>query len=424
MHYFKNKKDELAKFTSYLYLVTLSNGKFYVGRHKCKVPNKIDISYICSSTNEDFWEVFLSDVGNQKIAILEVGTDSFITQREKDYLSEVDARKNKDYYNESNSSGGISSDINLGLVSRILGMIENGTYPSEYVNKTKLFNETEAWQVRRATNQDHISWLCERMKDAGNADDFPPVIVLDSVGNGKSKRLGGNHTLQAAQIAPGFNNISRIIIPKYTTGNLLGWSNLSEDTIRRLGLALNPEPKKKALPNSKIDIADTLIHSEQNSGLKIDSDINRLYLKEHLSLNGKQVDSYIKFAKDKKYDDDFNQDYNFKSYSKLNIANEKFKREDLDKNIYVWDTGTGFFKLDQYVTFVQKIHQKLKHSKFTVVVLMHHSSPAVYNKTTTEKSNGMKKGLSAIKWLSKTIGYKSEVTTLQHKVKRKAIIAA
>ena len=55
---------------------------------------------------------------------------------------------------------------------------------------------------------------------------------------------------------------------------------------------------------------------------------------------------------------------------------------------------------------------------------MHHSTPAMYHKVTTEKSNGMKTGLSAIKWLSKTIGYESEVTTLQHKVKRKALKAA
>lgn len=424
MHYFRNEKDILKEFTAYLYLVELSNGKFYAGRHNCKINNKIDLSYICSSENKEFWDDFTEDAGNQKIAILEVGTVSFVTQREKDYLTKVDARNNDSYYNDSNSSGGKSSDINLGLVSRVLAMIEDGTYPQAYVDKGDLFEETIAYQIRKTyIHNDHANYLSDRMADAGNADDFPPIVIMEKDERGqKGRRLGGNHTLQAAQLVTGFSKIYSVVIPKYTKGKQLGWSNLSDDTLEKIGFALNPEPKKKALPNSKLDIATSLIRSEKTTGVEIDSDINKIYLKDYLHLTSTQVKSYIKFAVDKRDNDEFDKNSNFITYTPLQLAKEKNKLTKEKDNIYVWDTSAGYFKLDDYVDFVHNIYIKLKHYKFTVIVLMHYSSFSTYLKVQSEKKNSKSKGLSAIKWLSKELGYKSTIKTLKYEQKRVNIV--
>jgi hypothetical protein len=165
-----------------------------------------------------------------------------------------------------------------------------------------------------------------------------------------------------------------------------------------------------------------LIRSEKTTGVEVNSDINKIYLKDYLHLTSTQVKSYIKFAVDKRNNDEFDKNSNFITYTPLQLAKEKNKLKKEKDNIYVWDTSAGYFKLDDYVDFVHNLYIKLKHYNFTVIVLMHYSCFSTYLKVQSEKTNSKSKGLSAIKWLSKELGYKSTIKTLKYEKKRVNIV--
>ena len=81
----------------YLYRYTnLDNGRIYVGVHKGEVSD----SYWNSSTDKEFKAVCSNPNSNLKLEILEYGDYDYMTVREHEILSSVNAKNNKQYYNK------------------------------------------------------------------------------------------------------------------------------------------------------------------------------------------------------------------------------------------------------------------------------------------------------------------------------------
>ena len=82
------------QYEGYLYRFTnLDNGRIYIGVHKGIVSD----NYWNSSTDEEFKAVCANPNSNLKYEVLEYGSYDYMTVRENEMLSSVDARNNKQY---------------------------------------------------------------------------------------------------------------------------------------------------------------------------------------------------------------------------------------------------------------------------------------------------------------------------------------
>ena len=187
-----------SEYEAYLYkFVNLFNNKIYLGIHK----GAVDDTYMHSSTNDEFNEVFADSDSELQFDVLQYGTYADMQNEEHRALTKVDARNNPLYYNKTNGFPSYATP-DLDKCIRFVEDLESGKYRVEpeliadHINMKYL-------QSRFVDNDVLQKKIRDRINDVnGNTDKCKPVLVYEGRGsNGEDFRGNGNHTVRGAHQA-------------------------------------------------------------------------------------------------------------------------------------------------------------------------------------------------------------------------------
>ena len=152
------------KYEAYVYRFTNSdNGKIYIGFHKGSTVDK----YQHSSKSKEFNEAFANPEITFIFDVLSYGSMKDMKQLEYEKLTEVDARNNDLYYNQTNGQQQYAR-VDLKKVKSLIEDINNGKYPKilEPVDEQV---EMEAFQVRYQHDDIHQQEITQAV-DLANGD--------------------------------------------------------------------------------------------------------------------------------------------------------------------------------------------------------------------------------------------------------------
>ena len=184
-----------SEYEAYLYkFVNLFNNKIYLGIHK----GAVDDTYMHSSTNDEFNEVFADSDSDLQFDVLQYGTYADMQNEEHRALTKVDARNNPLYYNKTNGFPAYTTP-DLDKCLRFVEDLEAGKYRVE----PELISELiDLPYIQSRFTDDEV--LQRKIRDRinnknGNTDKCNPILVYEGRGdNGEDMRGDGNHTVKGA----------------------------------------------------------------------------------------------------------------------------------------------------------------------------------------------------------------------------------
>ena len=257
--------DPPEKYEAYLYkFINLTDSCIYLGIHKGYVEDE----YWHSSTNKAFQKVFCLPNSKFRFEVLEYGNFNYLTFKEYEMLSEVNAVKNPLYYNNSNGSPKYKApnlDKCEALVKKILNkyfkVIQEDV--EDHVNMERL-------QVRYEDSQTLQRDIKERIDDAaGSTEMCNPVIIYVGrklvAGVLVDVRGDGSHTVIGIFKSKHGRWVPVIRIPASVH------ENFTDSELRTVGNLLN---KKDDVVKKPIDNLDGQKYVEDlyyESGVPVDS---------------------------------------------------------------------------------------------------------------------------------------------------------
>ena len=356
--YIPLKGSGVAYLYEYTHIETLMK---YVGIH-LGLPED---TYLESSKNPEFRKVMAGSEPVLIFKILQYGTYKQMQDAEHAILSEVDARNNPNYYNQSNGSPSFShKSLDIQKCVDIDSRRRRGEFN---VGKKPIDDWVDVPRFQgRADELDHksvrkIKGLIEA--NGGNTDNCDPIfIILGELNN-------GNHTLTAASECAKVIDIPVAILPD-DIGKTL--SDLEIDYLSKLA---NKEDEKHKTSNSKKDIVKTLVKNKL-ADAKFDFDSSRcLAILEGLLVRTKNEQNSIKKMAKSQYITEKNRlegkvriNWELKS-NKAILSAKCDDQRNTDTLVYSASSGHTN-KLDtEFIT-----HINLNPAKPHIVIVIHHPS--------------------------------------------------
>ena len=265
------------KYEAYVYRFTNSdNGKIYIGFHKGSTVDK----YQHSSKSKEFNEAFANSKITFIFDVISYGSMKDMKQLEYEKLTEVDARNNDLYYNQTNGQQQYAR-VDLKKVKSLIEDINNGKYPKilEPVDEQV---EMEAFQVRYQHDDIHQQEITQAV-DLANGDTENcfgkgqglRVIVFQGRGtNGGDLRVDGNHSVYGASKSKHSNRIGVIYIPYEVN------STLNDAEMRTFCNLSNPRSKVRRKETDKKTGVKYLLDCHEINGISFDSPSHEITLKE------------------------------------------------------------------------------------------------------------------------------------------------
>jgi len=256
-------------YEAYLYqFINLLNNKIYLGIHK----GAVDDTYMHSSTNKEFNEVFADSDSQLQFDVVQYGTYADIQNEEHRVLSKVDARNNPLYYNKTNGFPAYRTP-DLDKCSRFVEDLEAGKYrvePELIVDHIGM----KYIQSRFVDKEGLQKKIRDRINNAnGNTDKCNPVLVYEGRGdNGEDVRGNGNHTVKGAHQAKHAKKLPVDRIPSEVH------ENFTKTELYAIGDLLN---KEDDIVRSPIDTKDGIkyVLKAKEDGVPIESQSNLDWLR-------------------------------------------------------------------------------------------------------------------------------------------------
>lgn len=266
-----------SNYEAYVYRFTNSdNGKIYIGFHKGSTVDK----YQHSSKLKEFNETFANPNITFIFDILSYGSMKDMKQHEYELLTEVDARNNDLYYNQTNGQQQYAR-VDLKKVKLLIEDINNGKYP-KILEPVDQQVEMEAFQARYEHDDKHQKEITQAV-DLVNGDTENcfgmgqglRVIVFRGRGsNGGDLRVDGNHSVYGASKAKHSNRIGVIYIPYEIN------STLNDAELRTFSNLLNPRSKVRRKETDKKTGIKYVLDCHEINGISFYSPSNETTLKE------------------------------------------------------------------------------------------------------------------------------------------------
>lgn len=229
-------KGTTGSYESYLYRYThVETGRKYLGIHKGKLNDR----YNHSSKNEEFNKLLRDP--NEEFLFEVLAYGSYHNMRNKEYkmLSEVDAKNNTEYFNQSNGSP-INKGTDKEKVRQLFEKIKNGYYTPEMTDAEQLLKSIFE-QARVETDRDHKLDIQGAIDDAhGDTQSLELLAVMlddfyeedtDEYGFDGSHGIGGNHSTQATNDSKHGVDLPTVRIPAedyadFTTSEIAYLANM------------------------------------------------------------------------------------------------------------------------------------------------------------------------------------------------------
>ena len=256
--------------------------------------------------------------------------------------------------------------MDIGACKALVKKIENGEYDSLKQELVKDLVKMERVQPRAKDRLDHIKDLYYRIKDEGSAKNCKPVVIVSEWGDEEvDQKIGGNHTVEAANKAD-LAELRTIRIPK-EIGNQF---NLIE--LQWIGNALNPLKKIIELSNEIDDMVKLSVNAA-DAGV---NDKERIDSIKELGYNGQRLAVVTR---------GFNKELNERTktrpgYTWKNYMLERWKpelkqkvEENIDENTHCIRMSSGNLKVETiFKIATEMLLGKISGNKRNLVVVIYH----------------------------------------------------
>lgn len=346
----------------YLYRYTnLDNGRIYVGVHKGEVSD----SYWNSSTDKEFKAVCSNPNSNLKLEILEYGDYDYMTVREHEILSSVNAKNNKQYYNKQNGSPRYKM-INQNKIDKLVARIHAGEFrvPNRPIEDVM---DIENLQVRWfELEPDHVKYIADSIDDfSGDIVNTDPLLLFEGRGEGGTDLLGDGHHTRA-----GINKSKHATEAKINLVPLTETEGLTIEDLIAVGHIMNKGDRVKKIAFQKKDAVKYLL-SRYSAGVPTTFPGHLDFLKEQ-GLNGTQI-TYAKKAADDLIDEErlAAKHLLWKKYSKTEIDNLSASYRDEDTMVVAFSSAKF-----GYPAIFDTMTQGVNKGKKNLYLVVHHTSPS------------------------------------------------
>lgn len=350
------------QYEGYLYRFTnLDNGRIYIGVHKGIVSD----NYSNSSTDEEFKTVCANPNSNLKYEVLEYGSYDYMTVRENEMLSSVDARNNKQYYNKTNGSPKYKM-INQEKINNLVTRIQAGEFnaPNRPIEEVM---EIQNLQVRWfELEPDHVKYIADSIDDLmGDIKYTDPLLLFEGRGKNGGEILGdGNHTRAGINKSKHGKEAKISLVPSSET------EELTDEDLIAIGHMMNKGERVKKIPFQKKDAVKYLL-SRYDAGVPTTFPGHIDFLKDQ-GLNGTQI-GYAKKAADDQIEENnlAAKHLLWKRYTKSEIENLSASYRD-DNTMVVAFSSAKF----GYPAIFDTLTQDVNKEKKNLILVIHHNSPS------------------------------------------------
>jgi len=368
-----------SNYEAFIYRWTnLNTNRKYLGSHKGEIGD----SYLDSSTSKQFKKDRASSKGNFKFEIIQYGDYEEIKTKETSILKQVNAAKNKDYYNKHNGGGGKQQYRTLEIMELVDG-IKSGEFEVTIEPIDDIYPLGKLQVREEQLNTALVREIKERINDkAGNTDLCEPILIYESRVKGKDVIGNGNHTITAAHYSKDAVDIPVMRIPLETHE---GYSNIE---LRMVSNLMNKKDEVVREAASTKDAEKQLLAVYVNSGLPA-NDPSNIELLEEMGFTHNQIKKTIipnaTEAIEEKRLEMSNQIFvKYDSHSSFHDRLQGTVEELKDSETFSCAYSSEFVKLAEIqkkFRLAKQLKKNLKHMR----IVIHHPKPSSVDKWKTDK---------------------------------------
>ena len=367
--------DGADDYEAYVYeYIHVVLGHRYIGSKK----GLFDGTYWHSSENAEFLSIFGGLEPVLDLKIINYGFYKDMQNLESKLQSEVNAKSNPDYYNQSVAPTGnkplIQIEVCKNIVAHIHHLIDEGKYKLE--DKKKIY-ALDRLQVRVEDDIEHIQRIKERAEESG-IEFTKPVIIweeMSPVNVGEDLIGDGGHTLGGVNQIDNIPKVKTIRLPKSFTDEY----DLTIWDLRYIGNLLNPRSefiKKERTDGDALKLLMGLKEQGQDINLKR-TKIGRDLL-QGLGFKGKKVGRLIEkaendysnsiFKKSGQVIAKYNPSTHPKNWKRLQDRADSLRN---DRTIVITFCTAYYSKI--VAEIIHEINKKGNENKYRIIVLYFHN---------------------------------------------------